>query len=126
LRTLPHGIKQELTREFSDDGVELSGGEQQKLAVARAFYKDAGVVFLDEPSAALDPIAEYQLNEAMKEVAGDKTLLMISHRLSATRNADCIYVMERGRIIEQGNHDALVSADGVYAAMWNVQANQYR
>lgn len=126
LSMLPHGIKQELTREFSDDGVELSGGEQQKLAVARAFYKDAGVVFLDEPSAALDPIAEYQLNEAMKEVSGDKTLFMISHRLSATRNADCIYVMEGGRIIEQGNHDALVSADGVYAAMWNVQANQYR
>lgn len=126
LSTLPYGIKQELTREFSDDGVELSGGEQQKLAVARAFYKDAGVVFLDEPSAALDPIAEYELNEAMKEVAGDKTLFMISHRLSATRNADCIYVMEKGRIIEQGNHDALVSADGVYAAMWNVQAEQYR
>lgn len=79
---LPKGIRQELTREFSEDGVELSGGEAQKLAIARAFYKKAGIVFLDEPSAALDPLAEYQLNTAMKEVAREKTVLSISHRLS--------------------------------------------
>lgn len=125
LKTLPEGIRQELTKEFSEEGVELSGGEEQKLAVARAFYKDAGLVFLDEPSAALDPLAEYQLNEAMKEVARDKTVLTISHRLSTTRNADYIYVMEKGQVVEQGSHEELVAAKGVYAAMWNVQAGQY-
>lgn len=122
---LPKGIRQELTREFSEDGVELSGGEAQKLAIARAFYKKAGIVFLDEPSAALDPLAEYQLNTAMKEVAREKTVLSISHRLSTTRDADIIYVMEHGRVIEQGNHAELVSLGGVYAAMWKVQAGRY-
>lgn len=122
---LPKGIRQELTREFSEDGVELSGGEAQKLAIARAFYKKAGIVFLDEPSAALDPLAEYQLNTAMKEVAREKTVLSISHRLSTTRDADIIYVMEHGRVIEQGNHAELVSLGGVYAEMWRVQAGRY-
>lgn len=122
---LPEGIGQELTREFSEDGVELSGGEAQKLAIARAFYKEAGIVFLDEPSAALDPLAEYQLNTAMKEVAREKTVLSISHRLSTTRDADIIYVMEHGRVIEQGNHAELVSLGGVYAEMWRVQAGRY-
>lgn len=125
LQTLPKGIEQELTREFCDDGVELSGGEEQKLAVARAFYKDAGIVFLDEPSSSLDPLAEYQLNEAMKEVAKEKTVLAISHRLSTTRNADLIYVMEQGRVVEQGTHEELAAGKGVYARMWEVQANRY-
>lgn len=125
LKTLPKGIKQELTREFSEDGVELSGGEEQKLAVARAFYKDAGIVFLDEPSSALDPLAEYQFNMAMQEVAKEKTVLTISHRLSTTRHADCIFVMEQGAVVEQGSHEQLLSRDGVYAAMWKVQAGRY-
>lgn len=125
LQTLSNGLSQELTKEFSEEGTELSGGEAQKLAVARAFYKDAGLVFLDEPSAALDPIAEYQLNQAMKEVAKEKTVLSISHRLSTTREADVIYVMEHGRVIEHGNHAELLAKDGVYAMMWKVQASQY-
>lgn len=125
LETLPNGLCQELTKEFSEDGVELSGGEEQKLAAARAFYKEAGIVFLDEPSSALDPLAEYRLNMAMKEVAKEKTVLSISHRLSTTRDADFIYVMEQGRVIEQGTHEELVSRQGVYAAMWEVQAGRY-
>lgn len=125
LKTLPGGLSQKLTKEFSEEGTELSGGEAQKLAVARAFYKDAGLVFLDEPSAAMDPIAEYQLNQAMKEVAKEKTVLSISHRLSTTREADIIYVMEHGCVIEQGNHAELLSKNGVYATMWKVQASQY-
>lgn len=125
LKTLPHGMRQQLTKEFSEEGVELSGGEEQKLAVARAFYKDAGLVFLDEPSAALDPLAEYQLNQAMKEAARDKTVLIISHRLSTTRTVDRIYVMESGKVVEKGSHEELVAAKGIYAAMWNVQAGQY-
>lgn len=125
LETLPNGLHQELTKEFSEDGVELSGGEEQKLAAARAFYKQAGIVFLDEPSSALDPLAEYRLNKAMKEVAKEKTVLSISHRLSTTRDADYIYVMEQGRVMEQGTHEELVSRKGVYAAMWEVQAGRY-
>ena len=125
LQTLSGGLSQELTKEFSQTGTELSGGEAQKLAVARAFYKRAGIVFLDEPSAALDPIAEYQLNQAMKEVAKEKTVLSISHRLSTTKDADVIYVMEQGHVIEQGSHSELLARDGVYAAMWNVQAKQF-
>lgn len=125
LETLQKGLDQELTREFSEDGVELSGGEGQKLAAARAFYKEAGIVFLDEPSSALDPLAEYRLNRAMQEVAKEKTVLSISHRLSTTRDADFIYVMEQGRIIEQGTHEELVTRRGVYAAMWEVQAGRY-
>lgn len=105
--------------------MELSGGEEQKLAAARAFYKQAGIVFLDEPSSALDPLAEYRLNKAMKEVAKEKTVLSISHRLSTTRDADFIYVMEQGRVVEQGTHEELVSRQGVYAAMWEVQAGRY-
>lgn len=123
--TFPMGLQQELTREFSDKGTDLSGGEAQKLAVARAFYKNAGLVFLDESSAALDPIAEYQLNRAMKEVAKEKTVLSISHRLSTTRDADIIYVMERGQVIEQGSHGELLKQGGVYATMWEAQASRY-
>ena len=125
LATFPMGLQQELTREFSDKGTDLSGGEAQKLAVARAFYKNAGLVFLDEPSAALDPIAEYQLNRAMKEVAKEKTVLSISHRLSTTRDADVIYVMEQGQVIEQGSHGELLKQGGVYATMWEAQASRY-
>lgn len=125
LGAFPKGISQELTREFSEEGTELSGGEAQKLAVARAFYKDAGLVFLDEPSSALDPLAEYQLNQAMKEVAKEKTVLSISHRLSTTRDADVIYVMEHGCVIEQGSHAELLAKGGVYAGMWKVQAGRY-
>lgn len=116
---------QDLTKEFSEEGLELSGGEAQKLAVARAFYKDAGMVFLDEPSAALDPLAEYQLNSAMKVVAKEKTVLFISHRLSTTRDADVIYVMEQGRVIEKGSHKELLGKGGAYATMWEVQASRY-
>ncbi|MBR2408435.1 MAG: ABC transporter ATP-binding protein [Lachnospiraceae bacterium] len=125
LASFPMGLQQELTREFSDKGTDLSGGEAQKLAVARAFYKNAGLVFLDEPSAALDPIAEYQLNRAMKEVAKEKTVLSISHRLSTTRDADMIYVMEQGHVIEQGSHGELLERGGVYATMWEAQASRY-
>ena len=125
LASFSMGLNQELTKEFSDKGTDLSGGEAQKLAVARAFYKDAGLVFLDEPSAALDPIAEYQLNRAMKEVAKEKTVLSISHRLSTTRDADVIYVMEHGHVIEQGSHGELLKQGGVYATMWEAQASRY-
>ena len=104
----------------------LSGGESQKVAVARAFYKDCPFVILDEPSANLDPVAEYQLNRAMLEAARDKTVIFISHRLSTTVQADKIYVMEQGRIIESGSHSELMAADGIYAYMFRLQAEKYK
>ncbi|MCR5356650.1 MAG: ABC transporter ATP-binding protein/permease [Lachnospiraceae bacterium] len=120
-----NGLKTELTNEFSKEGVNLSGGENQKLAIARVFYKDAGLMILDEPSSALDPIAEYQLNHAMLSATGDKTVIFISHRLSTTRNADRIIMLEDGNIVEQGSHEELLKADGKYARMWKVQAGAY-
>ena len=119
------GMDTELTTEFSEEGVNLSGGESQKLAISRVFYKDAGLMILDEPSSALDPIAEYQLNHAMIEATGDKTVIFISHRLSTTRIADRIIMLEKGRIVEQGTHEELLSMQGKYAQMWKVQAGAY-
>lgn len=121
-----HGLKTELLREFDDGGVMLSGGEAQKIAVSRAFYKQCPYVIMDEPSANLDPIAEYNLNKAMMEAAQDKTVIFISHRLSTTINADRIYVMENGEIVESGSHFELMKMNGKYAYMFNLQAEKYR
>lgn len=125
-KALKHGTETELLREFDDEGVMLSGGESQKIAIARAFYKDCPYVILDEPSANLDPVAEYNLNKAMSEAADNKTVIFISHRLSTTVHADRIYVMEKGRIIECGSHDELMKQKGTYAKMFNLQAEKYR
>ena len=125
INELPAGIDTELTTEFAKDGVNLSGGESQKLAIARVFYKDAGLMILDEPSSALDPIAEYQLNHAMMEATKDKSVIFISHRLSTTRLADRIIMLENGRIVEQGSHEELLNQNGKYAQMWKVQAGAY-
>lgn len=124
-KPLPDGVDTELLREFSDSGVMLSGGESQKMAVARAFYKNCPYVILDEPSANLDPIAEYELNRAMLEGAAHKTVIFISHRLSTTVGADRIYVMENGRIVESGSHAELMAKDGTYAYMFRLQAKKY-
>ena len=105
--------------------MNLSGGESQKLAIARVFYKNAVLMILDEPSSALDPIAEYQLNHAMMEATKDKSVIFISHRLSTTRLADRIIMLENGRIVEQGNHEELLKQNGKYAQMWKVQAGAY-
>lgn len=122
---LTSGLNTELTTEFSKEGVNLSGGESQKLAIARVFYKNAGLMILDEPSSALDPIAEYQINHAMLKATNDKTVIFISHRLSTTRLADRIIMLENGRIVEQGTHDELLNQNGKYAQMWKVQAGAY-
>lgn len=125
LETLSDGLSTNLTTEFEDDGVNLSGGEGQKLAVARVFYKEANLIILDEPSSALDPIAEYHLNHSMLSAAEHKSVVFISHRLSTTRIADRIYMLENGSIIEEGSHDTLLENGGKYAKMWRVQAGQY-
>lgn len=126
LQTLPDGIQTQLTKEFDRSGTQLSGGEAQKIAIARAFYKNADLIILDEPSSALDPDAEYALNQAISEYADDKTVIFISHRLSTTRHADRIYMFEDGGLIECGTHEALMAANGKYAYMFNLQAEKYR
>lgn len=125
-KELKKGVHTELLREFDDEGRMLSGGESQKVAIARAFYKNCPYIILDEPSANLDPIAEYNLNQAMIEAAQQKTVIFISHRLSTTVNADRIYVMENGEIIESGSHKELMDKNGTYAYMFNLQAEKYK
>ena len=124
-KELPNGLKTILLREFDEEGLMLSGGEQQKIAIARAFYKDCPFVILDEPSANLDPVSEYELNHAMMTGAEHKTVIFISHRLSTTRNADKIFMMEKGKIIESGSHEELMNLNGKYAEMFNLQAEKY-
>lgn len=126
LNDLANGIDTQLTREFNEKGVNLSGGEAQKIAIARVFAKPCSIILLDEPSSALDPISEYNLNKAMMEAAKNKTVIFISHRLSTTRMADRIYMLENGEIIEAGSHDELMSLNGKYAEMFNMQAEKYR
>jgi ATP-binding cassette subfamily B protein len=126
LQALPNGIYTELTKEFEEDGVNLSGGESQKVAISRVFYKNNPMVILDEPSSALDPISEYNLNKSMEELGRDKMVFFISHRLSTTRRADTIYVLEEGRLVEVGTHAELLAKAGVYTKMWNAQAANYR
>ena len=125
LATLEDGLYTPITTEFDEKGVNLSGGESQKVAIARAFYKQADILIMDEPSSALDPIAEYNLNKAMHAAAENKTVFYISHRLSTTRDADRIIMLENGRIIEEGTHAALLEQNGKYAKMWHAQAGKY-
>lgn len=125
LKTLPKGLDTQVTTEFDKEGVNFSGGESQKIAISRAFYKDADILIMDEPSSALDPIAEYELNKAMESAAKGKIVFYISHRLSTTRDADRIILLENGRIVEEGTHDSLLAMNGRYAQMWRVQAGRY-
>ena len=125
LETLTEGIYTPLTREFDERGINLSGGEAQKVTIARTFYKYCPVIILDEPSSALDPISEYQLNQTMMEAAKDKAVIYISHRLSSTVMADRIYMLEQGRIIETGSHKELMEFNGKYAQMFKMQAEKY-
>jgi ATP-binding cassette subfamily B protein len=120
-----NGISTVLTKEFDEEGLELSGGQSQKLAIARVLAGDNGIIVLDEPSAALDPISETELYQEMIQAAEDKTMLMISHRLGICRYMDRIYVMKNGSIAEQGTHDELITQNGIYTKMWNAQASGY-
>ena len=125
LDTLEKKLDTPVTTEFEEEGVNFSGGESQKIAISRAFYKDADMLIMDEPSSALDPLAEYELNKAMESAAEGKTVFYISHRLSTTRDADRILMLENGRIVEEGDHDSLLKLGGKYAEMWKVQAGRY-
>ncbi len=125
LSSLEGGIDTVLTREFDEKGTNLSGGESQKVAIARVFAKPFELIIMDEPSSALDPMAEYELNQAISKYASDKTVIFISHRLSTTRSADRIYMFDTGRLIEHGSHDELMKKGGKYAEMFELQAEKY-
>lgn len=127
LRELPKGLHTCLYKDFEEDGVEISGGEAQKIALARALYKDAPFLVLDEPTAALDPVAEYEVYTGFNRMVGNRTAVYISHRLSSCRFCDEIVVFDEGQIVQRGSHEALVSQeDGLYARLWNAQAQYYR
>lgn len=125
LDKLPDGMDTELLKVLYDDGVDLSGGEKQKLALARALYKGAPVVVLDEPTAALDALAEYRLYQSFNGMIGDRTAVYISHRLSSTRFCDSIAMFKAGEMVEQGTHEELLAKNGAYAEMFRVQAQYY-
>lgn len=125
IQTLPKGMDTTLTKEFDPEGAVLSGGENQKIAIARVFAKDSEIAILDEPSSALDPVAEYQMYESMLRACRDKAVIFISHRLSSAVLADRIYMLENGEIVECGSHKELMDKNGKYAQMFHFQAKNY-
>ena len=125
LDTLPQGVHTAVLKEFDESGFEPSGGEGQKIALARALFKNAPIVVLDEPTAALDPKAEYELYRRFDELVAEKTAVYISHRLSSAKFCSRIAVFHNGEIIELGAHDALMRQGGAYARLFAVQAQYY-
>lgn len=126
IESLPEGLETKMNRDVYEDAVALSGGETQRLILARALYKDAPILMLDEPTAALDPIAESQVYESFNENVGNKTAVYISHRLSSCRFCRDILVFQNGKLVERGTHDSLVEKGGEYAQLWEAQAQYYR
>ena len=127
LASLPKGLDTCLYRDFEDSGVEISGGESQKIALARVLYQNAPFIVLDEPTAALDPEAEMEVYTKFNDIVEDKTAIYISHRLSSCRFCDEIAVFDNGRMVQQGTHDSLVAeAGGKYQTLWDAQAQYYQ
>ena len=122
---LSEGQKTVLTREFDEKGTGLSGGEQQKIGAARMFAKNFDLAILDEPSSALDPIAEYKMYESLIEATKEKTVVYISHRLSSAVLSNRIYVFDNGTVSESGTHDELMKNGGEYCEMFTLQASNY-
>ena len=120
------GLKSYMTKVMMENGVELSGGERQRFLLARALYKDGPILVLDEPTAALDPIAESRIYARYNQYSQGKTALFISHRLASTRFSDRIVLLEKGRIAEMGTHEELMRAQGAYAKMYEIQSSYYR
>lgn len=126
LATMPQGLDTQLYKEFTEDGVEVSGGEAQKIAIARALYKDAPFIILDEPTAALDPIAEAEIYSKFNDISGDKTAIYISHRLSSCKFCDEIAVFHEGSVVQKGTHEGLlIEENGKYYELWQAQAQYY-
>ncbi|MCL1845205.1 MAG: ABC transporter ATP-binding protein/permease [Defluviitaleaceae bacterium] len=126
LETMPHGLNTYIGKWFSEEGIDISGGESQKIVLARALYKNAPFIILDEPTAALDPIAEYEIYTKFNDIVGNKTAVYISHRLSSCRFCDDIIVFHEGELIQQGSHEDLMRREGEkYFELWNAQAQYY-
>ena len=125
LKELPSGVDTEILKVIYDDGTDLSGGEKQKLALARALYKDAPVVVLDEPTAALDALAESKLYGDFDKLIGGKTAVYISHRLSSTQFCNKVAMFKDGEMVELGTHKELLENGGAYAEMFKIQAQYY-
>lgn len=125
LEELPLGLDTYLGQEFESDGINLSGGQAQKVAIARALYKDGSMMILDEPTAALDPIAEFEIYQKFSTITQNKTAFFISHRLSSCRFCDEILVFDAGEIIQRGSHDELLAKEGKYQELWQAQAQYY-
>ncbi|HAZ37022.1 MAG TPA: ABC transporter ATP-binding protein, partial [Clostridiaceae bacterium] len=126
LDKMPEGIRTPLYKDFDENGVEISGGEAQKIALARSLYRDSPIIILDEPTAALDPISEFDIYSKFNEIVGTKTAFYISHRLSSCRFCDEIAVFNEGQIIQKGTHDELLKDEnGKYYELWNAQAKYY-
>jgi ATP-binding cassette subfamily B protein len=125
LADLPNGLEQIVGKTF-DEGVDLSGGQWQKLALARAFFRDAPFLILDEPTSAIDAKAEFEIFENVQKLQKDKTVIIISHRFSTVRTADRILVLDEGKIIEEGSHEKLMKEKGVYAELFEIQAQGYK
>ncbi|MBU5478965.1 ABC transporter ATP-binding protein/permease [Eubacterium sp. MSJ-13] len=123
---MPYGNETYLTKEFDKTGVDISGGEAQKLAIARALYHDTPFVILDEPTAALDPIAEYEVYAKFDELIGTKTAVYISHRLSSCQFCNDILVIDDGKAVQRGSHEKLIGEEGLYAKLWKTQAKYYQ
>ena len=126
LAELLNGLDTCLYRDFEEDGVEISGGEAQKIALARVLYQDAPFIVLDEPTAALDPEAEAEVYTKFNDIVEDKTAIYISHRLSSCRFCDQIAVFDGGQVVQQGSHDQLIREEGKYQSIWNAQAQYYQ
>ncbi|MBQ2241282.1 MAG: ABC transporter ATP-binding protein, partial [Clostridia bacterium] len=122
---LPEGYDTPLTRIFEKEGIELSGGQWQKLAIARAFYRDSEIMILDEPTAALDPMAEQEIFNQFDNLREGKTTIFVSHRLSSAVIATKILVLEYGELIEEGNHHELMAKKGKYYDLFTTQAKRY-
>ena len=123
---MPKGLETYLYKDFDEEGVEISGGEAQKVALARALYKDAPYIVLDEPTAALDPVAEYEIYSSFNKLMENKNVIFISHRLSSCRFCDNIAVFHMGELVQWGNHDDLLNIkNGKYFELWNAQAQYY-
>ena len=123
---MPNGLNTNLVKHISEDGTELSGGEMQRLLLARALYKKAPIIVLDEPTAALDPIAENEIYLKYNELTKDKTSIYISHRLSSTRFCDRIIFIDGAKIVEHGTHEELMQLGKKYAHMFDIQSNYYK
>ncbi|UTC83999.1 ABC transporter ATP-binding protein [Treponema denticola] len=127
LQKMPQGLKTYLYQDYEEGGIEISGGEAQKIAMARAIYKDSPFIILDEPTAALDPISEFEIYSKFDNIIGNKTAVYISHRLSSCKFCNEIAVFDEGKLVQHGSHDALLqNKEGKYHELWNAQAQYYK